>query len=89
MHDIDYSLLPDHGRAPMQNWIEHGIEGGSFLNAVVSNDLLYAFLRADPINKRELYKYVEFLVTQAPFGCFGNPYKVAKWKGVIPEPITP
>lgn len=78
MH-IDYSRLPEHMRDPFRLYIEKGIPGGSFLTAVVSNDLKGAFGRADDINRARMFDTVAFLVNEAPIGSYGSPERVADW----------
>ena len=71
--------IPEHMRDAMRRWIERGIPGGSFLNAVLSNNLSGAFGRADDINRAAIGDYVSFLYWDAPSGCWGSPEKVKEW----------
>ena len=43
---INYDSLPPHMHDVMRLYIEHGIEPGSFLTAVLSNDLMKALGKA-------------------------------------------
>jgi hypothetical protein len=78
MH-IDYSRLPEHMRDAFRLYIEKGIPGGSFTNAVLGNDLMEAFRRADDINRVRMFDTVAFLANQAPIGCYGSPDRVKDW----------
>jgi hypothetical protein len=69
-------------RNSMKMWIEQGIIGGSFLKAVISNDLIEAYRRADRENKRCLGVYVEFLTYEAPSKCYGHPDVLDSWEGL-------
>lgn len=76
---INYDRLPHHMRDAMQRYVEHGIAPGSFLTAVLSNDLMGAMGRADDINRASLYDYAVFLRSNAPIGCWGSPQHVEDW----------
>lgn len=76
---VDYSTLPESAKGTMQRYIEHGIEPGSFLMAVLSNDLRGACERADSQNKHLLFEYVQWLYNYAPQGCWGDRATVSTW----------
>lgn len=77
--DIDYSRLPGHMQDGFRLYIERGIPGGSFMTAVLSNDLMGAFGRADDINRARLFDTCAFLANHAPIGCYGSPERVKDW----------
>jgi len=56
-----------------------GIEPGSFLLAVLSNNLTEAFGRADYINQQSMKDYCSFLYNYAPRGCWGSKETVNEW----------
>ena len=72
----DYSALPEHMREGMQLYIEHGVLPGSFLQAVLENDLMGALRNADDINLHRLPDYGRFLYNEMPLAIFGSPEKV-------------
>lgn len=76
---IDYSTLPEHMQDGMRLYIESGINPGSFLRAVLENNLMEALGRADHINRHALFEYGSFLYNEAPPNCFGSPENVAAW----------
>ena len=79
---IDYDAgdyLPGHMRGAMKRYIENRIPPGSFLTAVLSNDLMEACGRADDINRHALFDYCTWLFNYAPRGCYGSPQAVAAW----------
>lgn len=76
---IDYDRLPEHMRDGFQRYIERGIPGGSFMNAVLANDLMGAMQRADDINRERLFDTCAFLHNEAPIGCFGSEERVRDW----------
>lgn len=76
---INYSILPEHMRGGAQRWIENGIYPGSFMLAVIENNLVEAFGRADSINQNRLQDIVSFFYNEAPAGCWGSPEKAKLW----------
>jgi len=76
---LDYTMIPDHCRHGLQAYIEVGQPVGSFLHAVLCNQLHEALMRADNINIHHLMDYVTFLIGQAPLACWGNPERVKAW----------
>jgi len=60
-------------------YLVHGYRPGSFLEAVLSNDLLEAVKRCDPVNEAHLADYVKFLYHFAPAQAWGTPERVALW----------
>lgn len=76
---ISYHSLPEHMRDGMRLYIEHGVQPGSFLRAVLSNDLMGALGRADDVNINALPAYGRFLYNEAPSLCWGSPDVVSAW----------
>lgn len=60
---------------------------GSFLTAVLSNDLTSACLRADLFNRPRLATVVLFLVNYAPANAWGSEKNVAAWLAST-EPVV-
>ncbi len=52
---------------------------GSFLAAVVCNNLSDACKYADPSNRRKLFEYIEWLYNNAPATCWGSNEKMEAW----------
>ena len=71
--------IPDYMADAMQLWIDRGIYPGSFLTAVLENDLAEACGRADENNLRVLPAYIAYLYNEAPSACWGSPTKCAQW----------
>jgi hypothetical protein len=71
--------IPEHCRDGLLNYLRYGIHPGSFLEAVLSNDLREACSRADHINLRALSDYVFVLYNDAPCGAWGSPENVQAW----------
>jgi hypothetical protein len=75
----DWSLIPPHMIGGLRRFIENGIGPGSFLTAVLCNDLRGACERADDENRDRLFQYVQFLYSYAPSECWGSPAKFDAW----------
>ena len=78
-YKANVGMLPEHMQQPMSDYIEKGIAPGSFLSAVLSNDLMGAFGRADSTNIYRIKDFASFLYNHAPSLCHGSPTRVAKW----------
>lgn len=76
---LNYNRIPEHMRDGMRLYIENGIEPGSFLRAVLENDLMEACSRADDINRHRLFDFAWFLYNGAPCECYGSPENVRAW----------
>jgi hypothetical protein len=72
-------LIPAHMRERLRLYICHRIEPGSFLSAVLSNNLTESFGRADYVNRDQLFNYVTFLYNYAPSECWGSKEKYQAW----------
>lgn len=75
----DWSLIPLHMRGAVFRYIMNGIPPGSFLSAVVNNDLREAVARADDENRHALPRYVQFFYNSAPSGSWGHPDALRDW----------
>lgn len=80
---IDYNRLPEHIRGGVQRYIEHGVPPGSFLRAVISNDLWESFGQADETNRERMFDIVCFFYTEAPSACWGSPQHMEAWLKVF------
>lgn len=60
-------------------YVEKGVPTGSFLEAVLSNDLFGAFARADETSRTHLPELVHHIYWNVPSGCHGSPQKFSAW----------
>jgi len=74
-----YHKLPEHLLYSLHNYIKFGEIPGSFLRAVLSNDLVEAVSRADEINSSLLAEWVKYIYNYAPMGCWGSEDAVNQW----------
>lgn len=84
----NYELLPEHMRQGARLYVEQGIEPGSFMFAVLTNNFKEAFARADLINAHRMKDWAEWLVWHCPANAQGSYEKVTAWierGGLKPE----
>ena len=71
--------LPSYMKSAVENYVFHGIEAGSFLNAVLENSFLGAIQNADINNREKVVEWAEFVVWYLPASCHGSHKKVTEW----------
>lgn len=71
--------IPSHMIGGLYRYVAHRIEPGSFLMAVMENDLMEALACADDININCLKNYGMFIYNHVPADCHGSPKIVAAW----------
>jgi hypothetical protein len=79
-HHENIGILPEHMREPVLDYIDKGYPVGSFLTALLSNDLRRTFECADDINGARVRDFVRFLYCHAPANCWGSPERVEAWQ---------
>jgi len=72
--------IPDHLSEGLDLHVLHGLSTGSFLQAVLTNDLREALSRADAEALDALPAIVGWLYNEAPAQCWGSTEKVASWR---------
>ncbi len=75
--------IPRHMHEPMIRWINYGEPApdamGSFLRAVLTNDLQGAFDCADDENLAAIRGWITFLYNDAPGPCHGTKERLVEW----------
>ena len=71
--------IPNHMVEGLDSYINHRLKQGSFLHAVLCNDLMEAVKRADADNMAALPAYANFLHNYAPPECYGSVEEVEAW----------
>ena len=61
---------------------------GSFLRAVLENDLHAALFKADDDNRAALMNIVRYVYNDLPRACWGSPEKVKAWLAQKPERVS-
>lgn len=74
-----FSPVPEHTQGSLERYFLYGLEPGSFLRAVLSNDLVSAVSRADPQNKAALADIVNWIAENAPDGSWGHSDYYTEW----------
>lgn len=77
--DYNYHDVPDHTAEALENYFFHGYEPGSFVYAVLTNDLIGACTRCDHINRENIVNIVKWLLQRAPAGSWGSDHRVLNW----------
>lgn len=77
--------IPEHMIGALQRWIENGIAPGSFLSAVLKNDLMGALGQADHINMNSLPAYAQFLYNHTPSISHGSVENFEQWERIHKE----
>lgn len=76
----DYSVISPAIMEGIEMYVKHGIKPGSFLTAVLKNDLLTAVKQADYINMKIIPVIVSYIYNEvAPSTCWGSTEAVEKW----------
>lgn len=75
----DYTRIPEHMRHGARLYVEQGVPPGSFLYAVLSNNLLEAFKRADDDNAAAMRDWAAFVYNDLPTLCHGSEDIVDQW----------
>ena len=74
---LNYQKVPVHYMlSGMKRYVEQGIMPGSFLTAVLCNDLKEAVAHADAGNIEELVEWVRFCWNELPASIWGSHEKV-------------
>lgn len=77
---IDYSKVPvDYMREGIENYLEHGVMPGGFLTALLSNELMESFARADENNIRAMSQWVMFVFSEIPMNARGSLEQMESW----------
>lgn len=74
-----YSQVPDHTREALENYLIRGYPPGSFLKAVLCNDLVGATGRADATNLQHLKSIVTWIVNNVPINAWQSEERVYNW----------
>lgn len=87
---VRYSV-PVHMADRIHMYFRYHTEPGSFLYAVLTNDLKAACALADDTNRHRLWDFVYLFYNEAPYYSWGSHERVAEYLAAspAPEPTTP
>jgi len=71
--------IPRYMHGGIIRYYENGIPPGSFLTAVIDNDLKEACGRADDMNRHCLFNYIMWFYNEATTGSWGHPSATTEW----------
>lgn len=71
--------VPDHLINGLISYIVEGVPTGGCLRAILENNLMEAFSRADVSTAIGMQNICSFLYNHAPSGCFGDHEIVSTW----------
>jgi len=66
-------------REEIDRYVQHKIPTGGFLQAVLENNLMESFARADEENARDMLNICQYVYCHTPMACHGSPEKVKAW----------
>lgn len=66
-------------KSDIDRYVEHGFEPGSFLMAVLCNNLFMAVGAADSINQKQIPEICRYIYNETPSACWGSPERVDDW----------
>ena len=71
--------IPDRMVNAIDRYVTNCVPVGDFLQAVLTNNLKEAALRADDVNVKLLYPYILLIYNHIPGVCWGNEKKYKEW----------
>ncbi len=71
--------IPGYMHGPITRFYEDHLPPGSFLTAVIDNDLKEACGRADDTNRHRLFDYMMWFYNHAPAGTWGRQGATHDW----------
>jgi len=71
--------IPDRMCGAIIRYVEHGLKPGSFLQAVIQNNLSNACAFGDYENIKNLPAYAHFFYNEVPGDCWGSKDKMNAW----------
>lgn len=77
--DYSYYDVPDHTRESLENYFFRGWLPGSFVTAVLTNDLVRACTSCDHVNREYIVDIAKWVLHNAPHGSWGNSDNLQKW----------
>jgi len=72
-------MIPTELKESLDRYVTHRIPTGDFLHAVLTNNLMEAFGRADDNNRYLLFDICSYVYNEMPASCHGNEEKVNAW----------
>lgn len=74
-----YPGMSDVMRGAVERYLNNGIMPGSFMTAVLENNLKEAFGRADSYNSQNMKDIIGYLYNEIPSSAWGSKERVTQW----------
>ena len=71
--------IPEAVKKGIDMFVNHGVRPGSFVTAVLENDLMRAWGQADLESRREMDSILRYVWYEIPSGSWGSPDRVEAW----------
>ena len=71
--------IPEHMHDGVERYLFDRVEGGSFFNAVVTNNLVHSISSADQMNLAAIKNWARLLYWEFPSQAWGSEETVHKW----------
>ena len=72
-------MIPERAKETIDLYVEHGCEPGSFIYAVLTNNLIGAIGRADEHNLANIRSICQYVYNDITSECWGSEEKVKAW----------
>jgi len=79
LHPDSYYPIREDLYGALERYLNNGIMPGSFLTAVLQNNLCEAIGRADHMNQPNLHNIVGYIYNHLPSNSWGSPEKVKEY----------
>ena len=78
-HRFKTFYIPEGMMPGIERYVEYGVRPGSFLTAIIENNLVQAVGQADEENMQNIPAFVDYFYNMAPLACWGSPAKMQAW----------
>jgi len=78
-YEFNEYYIPERMMPGIKRYVEHGAEPGSFLSAIIQNNLSEAVGRADSENQKNIPAFVAYFYNKCPLACWGSKEKMESW----------
>ena len=75
----EWERIPPHMQSAITRYLEHGVNPGGFVTAVLENNLSEAVCRADDTNSTLLREYIMVMTWMLPAHAWGSRSRVEAW----------
>ncbi len=72
-------MIPQRTLDALDRYVNEGTPTGDFLYAVLTNNLMDSFARADEGNRAALFEICQYVYNELPFSCHRSKEKVEAW----------